>query len=159
MNTRTERHGQTEIGIISHNGREFAAIGASVNGRHVTGYIKPGSRYGVTALTQWGPRIMLECRCHVAEYYRHVNEFGDSGEALVFTLATRNGETRHIVGYSLGDGMLFRGELITGYATDDADYQAKQIALDWIERDEEQRAQDDYEASLDDDGEPTDETD
>ena len=40
MQTRCVRQGQVEIGVIEHEGREFSALGASVVGRHVTGYTK-----------------------------------------------------------------------------------------------------------------------
>ena len=38
MRTWCERQGQVEVGLIEHEGRTFAALGASVVGRHVTGY-------------------------------------------------------------------------------------------------------------------------
>jgi hypothetical protein len=38
--TRCERQGQIEIGVIEHEGREFAALGGSVIGRRITGYTK-----------------------------------------------------------------------------------------------------------------------
>ena len=40
MQTRCERRGQLEIGIVTHNGHVFAAFGSSVNGRNVTGYTR-----------------------------------------------------------------------------------------------------------------------
>ena len=38
--TRHIRQGQIEIGIIEHEGHEFAAYGATVVRRDITGYIK-----------------------------------------------------------------------------------------------------------------------
>ena len=98
--TRCERHGQIEIGIIEHSGREFVALGASVIGNHVTGYTVFDGRD--IRLTTWCGATMLACRTEVVEQY------WDGSFALLFRL-TRG---RFIVGYSLGDGMLFRGELI-----------------------------------------------
>ena len=38
--TRSVRHGQIEVGIIEHNGHEFAAYGATVIRREITAYLK-----------------------------------------------------------------------------------------------------------------------
>ena len=38
MQMRCERRGQLEIGVIDHEGRIFAAFGASVQGHNVTAY-------------------------------------------------------------------------------------------------------------------------
>lgn len=32
---RCERRGQAEIGVVEHEGREYAALGATVDGRHL----------------------------------------------------------------------------------------------------------------------------
>ena len=40
METRCERRGQLEIGIIDHDGHAFAAFGSSVNGHNVTAYTR-----------------------------------------------------------------------------------------------------------------------
>jgi hypothetical protein len=115
--TRCERQGQIEVGIIEHEGRGFAALGASVVGRNVTGYTK-SDRYGITLRT-WCGKTMLDCRCEIVERY------WSGSSALMFRLA--NG--RFIVGYALDvDGMLFRGELIEHYDEDDARREARRIA-------------------------------
>jgi hypothetical protein len=101
MSTRCERHGQTEIGIISHEGREFAALGATVHCRGVTAYTKLVG--GDIVLTTWCGKIMLACRNEV------VREHRDGSLILLYRLT--NG--RFIVGYALAEsGMLFRGELV-----------------------------------------------
>lgn len=107
--SRSERHGQTEIGIVSHEGQEFAALGATVHGRDITAYTKlDGSRI---VLTTWAGKTMLACRCEVVRQHR------DGSHILVFRLTRR----RFVVGYALGDsGMLFRGELVTGRTDDEA---------------------------------------
>lgn len=97
MQTWCERQGQIEVGVIEHDGREFRALGASVAGRHVTGYTRLGT--GDIALTTWCGKTMLACRSEVIE------EYHDGSLALVFRL-TRG---RFVVGYALGEhGMVFR---------------------------------------------------
>lgn len=107
--TRSECHGQVEVGIIGHEGREFAALGATVRGRDITAYTKlDGHRI---VLTTWAGKTMLACRCEVVRQYR------GGPLALVFRLTNR----RFVVGYALADdGMLFRGELLTGTTADEA---------------------------------------
>jgi len=51
-----------------------------------------------------------------------------------------------VAGYSLGEGMLFRGELC--YANEDAEGRARAVAEYWIDRDAEDEQQFDYEQSL-----------
>jgi hypothetical protein len=107
--TRSERHGQTEIGIVSHDGREFAALGATVHGRGITAYTKRIG--GNIVLTTWCGKTMLACRHDVVRRHR------DGSLVLIFRLT----RCRFIVGYALGDsGMLFRGELVTGRTEDEA---------------------------------------
>jgi hypothetical protein len=105
--SRSESRGQTEVGIVAHDGREFAALGATVRGRDITAYTKlDGHRI---VLTTWVGKTMLASRCEVVRRHR------DGSLVVLFRLTRR----RFIVGYALGDsGMLFRGELLTD-ATDD----------------------------------------
>lgn len=111
--TRCERDAYgREIGVIEHNGREFKALGASVVGTHVSGYV--GKR---DELLTWCGRTMLDCRSDRGDEYR--DEYGEKSFGLVFLL----GSGRAIVGYALGVGMLFRGELVQlgeGNAWDEA---------------------------------------
>jgi hypothetical protein len=101
--TRSERHGQTEIGIVTHAGREFAALGSTVHGRDITAYTKLAG--GDIVLTSWCGKTMLDCRHQVVRRHR------DGSLVLLFRLT----HGRFVVGYALGDGgMLFRGELVTG---------------------------------------------
>ena len=51
MTTRCERRGQLEIGIIDHDGRSYAAFGASVYGHNVTSYTR--QQNGHISLTRW----------------------------------------------------------------------------------------------------------
>lgn len=129
METRCERRGQGEIGIITHNGHVFAALGASVYGRHVTGYTR--NRSGHITLTRWDGSTMIASRSEV------IREYHDGAFALMFGLT----HGRYIVGYALGeDGMLFRGELLTGCDEDEARREALAIADHWSEIDAEDEA-------------------
>lgn len=124
-----ERDGQVEVGVIEHEGRVFAAFGASVQGRHVTGYT--GMKTGDIILTTWCGNTMFACRSEVVEEYR------DGSLALLFRLTKR----RFVVGYALGKkGMLFRGELITGCTDDEARRVAIQIAEHFAELDADDEA-------------------
>jgi hypothetical protein len=51
------RQGQIEIGVIEHEGREFSAMGATVVGRHITGYTRLVD--GDITLTTWCGQTML----------------------------------------------------------------------------------------------------
>lgn len=125
MHTRCERQGQIEVGIIEHEGREFAALGATVVGRSVTGYTR--LVHGEIRLSTWCGQTMLAARCEVIERY-----WSDS-LALMFRLTSG----RFIVGYALADnGMLFRGELVIG-DEDDARSTARQLADRFAEIDAE----------------------
>ncbi|MBB01210.1 MAG: hypothetical protein CMJ47_01035 [Planctomyces sp.] len=124
--THCERQGQIEIGIIEHEGREYAALGSSVVGRNITGYTKE-DRYGIT-LTTWCGKTMLDCRCEIVEQY------WSGSLALMFRLP----HGRFIVGYALGEsGMLFRGDLIDACSDDDARRQAAYLAQYFLDLDAE----------------------
>ena len=117
------------MGIVTHDGRVFAAFGAAVKGRNVTGYTR--HRSGCLSLTRWDGTTMLSCRSEV------VREYHDGSLAVVFRL-TNN---RFLVGYALGiDGMLFRGELLTECDTDRARHEALAVAEHWSEIDAEDEA-------------------
>jgi hypothetical protein len=126
MQTKCERRGQVEIGIVTHDGRVFAAFGAGTNGRNITGYTR--RHHGRIALTRWDGSTMLACRSEV------VREFSDGAIAIMFRLTNE----RYIVGYALGgDGMLFRGELLTNCDDDRARHEALTLASYWSEIDAE----------------------
>jgi hypothetical protein len=135
MSTRSERHGQTEVGIVSHDGREFAALGATVHGRNVTAYTKlDGHRI---VLTTWAGKTMLACRSEVVRRHR------DGSLVLLFRLTN----SRFVVGYALGDsGMLFRGELLTDATDEEARRAAVCIANFFAAFDDEDEANFDRDA-------------
>ncbi len=129
MEMQCERRGQLELGIITHNGHTYAAFGSSVNRHNVTGYTL--NRNGCISLTRWDGSTMLACR---GEY---IHKFIDGTLALVFRLT----HGRFLVGYALGDdGMLFRGELLTGCDGERARQEALALARYWSLIDEEDKA-------------------
>jgi hypothetical protein len=67
--TRSIRQGQTEIGIIEHDGREFAAFGATVVRRDITAYIK--FKRGHFCLSTWaGPTKIARVEDFVSEQFQ-----------------------------------------------------------------------------------------
>ena len=117
MQTHCVRQGQIEVGIIEHEGHEFSALGATVQGHSITGYTKLVK--GGIHLSTWCGQTMLASRSEVVE------RFWSGSLALVFRLP----KSRFIVGYALGDdGMLFRGELLTDSDEDEACRHALMVA-------------------------------
>ena len=124
--TRSIRQGQIEIGIIEHEGHEYAALGATVVRRDITGYVKFKS--GHYWLTRWSGGTMLDCRSEVVE------RFWNGGLALMFRLP----KGRYIVGNVIdGEGSLFRGELIDNCDEDEARRHCMMVANNWAEVDAE----------------------
>ena len=124
MQTYCVRQGQIEVGVIEHEGREFTALGASVVGPDITGYTHQNN--GHISLTTWCGRTMLDSRCEVVE------RFWTGSLALMFRLP----KGRFIIGYALGDdGMLFRGELLTGADESEARRDAVRISHHFAELD------------------------
>jgi hypothetical protein len=76
------------------------------------------------------------CRSEIVE------RFWNGAFALLFRLPNQ----RFLVGYGLGDGMLFRGELIDGCDEDDARRHAIMLSNNWAEVDAEDEAT--FEAEL-----------
>ncbi len=113
--------------VVGPQGQRCQAMGASVHGDHVTGYLASDS----LALTQWAGKTMLVCRAEVVETYRH--EWIGDPMAIVYRL----GKGRWIVGYALGHGMLFRGRLLLDCDEREAKMMAKQEAEYWWDLDAE----------------------
>jgi hypothetical protein len=116
MQTKCIRQAQIEIGIIEHEDPEFSALGATVQGRSITGYTTLVS--GDINLTTWCGKTTVASRCEIVE------RFWSGNLALMFRLP----KGRFIVGYSLGDGMFFRGELLTNCDEEDARRHALMIS-------------------------------
>ena len=109
MQTTCFRQGQIEVGIIEHDGREFSALGATVQGRSITGYTTSVGQH--IHLTSWCGKTTLAARSEVVE------RFWSGSLALMFRLP----RGRFVVGYALGEtGKLFRGELLSGCDEDQA---------------------------------------
>jgi len=123
--TRSIRQGQTEIGILEHDGHEYAAYGATVVGRDITAYLK--YKCGRYWLTRWAGGTMLNCRSEVVE------RFWNGGLALMFRLSN----SKYVVGYALGENMLFRGELLDGCSEVEARRHALILSDNWAELDAE----------------------
>ena len=116
MQTSCVRQGQIEIGIIEHEGRQFSALGATTIGRNVTGYTKfTGDEI---SLTTWGGQTTLASRSEV------VRRYWAGAMAIIFRLP----KSRWIAGYSLGEGMLFRGELLLNCDEIEARHNAEMIS-------------------------------
>jgi hypothetical protein len=73
MQTRGERRGQLEIGIIDHHGHTYAAFGPLVNGHNVTAYTR--HNHGRITLTRWDGSTLLSCRSEVVTEYQISKEF------------------------------------------------------------------------------------
>ena len=117
MQSTCVRHGQIEVGIIEHERREFSALGATVQGRHITGYTKLVD--GDIHLSTWCGKPMMASRSEVVE------RFWSGSLALMFRLP----RGRFIVGYALSEnGMLFRGELLRNCNEDEARRHALMVA-------------------------------
>jgi len=125
-----------EYGRITHNGHSFVAQGATVEGNHVTGYQRG------RALTTWQGQTMIDCRFFEFETYRRPGDFGDECRAVAWLLP----QGRAIVGLSLGDGMLFRGELVRGVSgLDELRILAESEANYWVEIDYEDHVEQELE--------------
>ena len=141
METRCERRGQVEVGIVTHDGHSYAAFGSSTNSHNITGYTRHNQ--GQISLTRWDGETMLASRSQV------VREHRDGSISLMFCLT--NG--CYIVGYALGEGgMLFRGELLTDCDEDRARHEALELADYWSQID----AEDDADSWHGEPGEPDD---
>lgn len=126
MRMHCERRGQLEIGILDHQGRIFAAFGASISGHNITAYT--GEYEGRLTLTTWDGKVMLACRSEV------VRTYWDGSLTIVFKLT----HGRFIVGFALGEqGALFRGEILHGCDEERARQEALVLAEYWAEIDAE----------------------
>ena len=130
MQTSCVRQGQIEVGIIEHEGREFSALGATIQGRSITGYTKSLGKQ--IHLTSWCGKTTLASRCEIVE------RFWCGSLALMFRLP----RGRFIVGYALSEtGMLFRGELLTACDEDEARRHALMVAECFAQLDAEDEEQ------------------
>ena len=149
MRFETTQAGQTELATLHHEGQAFTAAGSSTAGEHVTAYDTGGS-----TLSSFTGRTLIRGR---RVEPRNCRRYPEGAYPVAFQLPSRRGRAMFLVGYSLGQGMLFRGEL-KGYRIDPYDsgilddVRADAIAAAdyWADRDEEDRQQDEYDQAQDD---------
>jgi hypothetical protein len=114
-------------------------MGAIVT-EYVSGYYDDGSRHKAGQFGQWRCRLtdafgntMISVRAgRCVEFQTYRNEWGEKSNAIGILLPHNRG---WIVGYTLGNGMLFRGEYrsdIRHDDTQDAKIVAEGIAEYWI---------------------------
>lgn len=110
MNTRTERHttrdGFVEVGIVEHNGREYASGGASVSDTHLVCYPRPPQMVGTVyandqahgQVTNWGDEVLGT--------YRITGYAGGFNGVKLTCYRVRLDDGREYVGRGLGPGMI-----------------------------------------------------
>lgn len=108
---------------------------------HITAYCRGSADQGYYDLTDWNGKTILAVSCsRISVVFAYWNEVWGTPYAITYRLPNNRG---WIVGYSLGDGCLFRGEYfapsdrILDYDDSDAERYAKAVAEYWIERDAE----------------------
>jgi len=101
MDTRSEQHGQVEVGIVTHEGREFKALGSVVTDTYVTAYLGKDGQ-----LTNWNGETIGTYR--VTRTWRTPHSHYSSTMSQVY--AAVNGKVYQ--GRSAGLGMLFNGRLV-----------------------------------------------
>ena len=115
--------------------------------RGVTAYLKHDSR--AVRLTDWHGSTILEVsgqRFNQSRASYCTSDFGDTLTPVVFKLTSG----RWIAGASMGDGMLFRGELLSDYEEErDALRMADQITEYWAGVDYEDFIRDQEEQAAD----------
>jgi hypothetical protein len=101
MESRTEQHGNTEICIVIHNGREYVALGAVISDTHITAYLGKDGK-----LTNW--------RGDAIGTYRITSSWPTPRSYVSSTMnqvyATVDGRTYQ--GRSAGVGMVFNGKVV-----------------------------------------------
>jgi len=100
MEYRTEQHGNAEVGVVIHEGREFKALGAVISGDRIAAYL---GKHG--QLTNWAGEAIGTYR--ITKTWRTPHLFLSSTMSQV--IATVDG--KRYQGRSAGEGMLFRGKL------------------------------------------------
>jgi hypothetical protein len=101
MDTRTEQHGNVEVGIIAYEGREYAALGSVIEGERIAAYLGKNGQ-----LTKWDGTVIGTYR--VTSTWRTPRSYVSSTQSQVYAIV--NG--RKYTGRSAGEGMLFRGKQV-----------------------------------------------
>lgn len=101
MQTHTEQHGNVEVGVVEHEGREYRALGAVVTENTIAAYLGKDGQ-----LTNWGGEVIGTYRITASWYTPR--SFVSS--RMFQVRATVNGVT--YTGRSAGVGMLYRGRRV-----------------------------------------------
>ena len=147
-----------EVGVLTHERKHYAAYGATVVGRQVTGYthnpdyqrrLKGYPKLSMVncrdsdtvELKSWNGKVtLMSCRHEIVATYPYI-ENGISGKrdpacAIMWCLT----KGHYIVGYAFGThGTLFRGELIQTNCRKEAREICVETARYWIELDAEEQ--------------------
>jgi len=147
MGTIKKQGGYFNVSLDSDNGTYFTPVGSTVAGRNVSGYLKTGKRD--ISLTRWNGSTMLSVpfsRFESSSRKYGTNDFGDTLTGIAFKLPAG----RWIIGASMGEGMLFRGELLSDYETvAEALKLAEQCAEYWAQIDYDDFVADQEQQALD----------
>lgn len=101
MESRTEQHGNTEVGIVTHNGREFAALGSVIEPTHIVAYLGKGGQ-----LTKWDGTVI--------GHYNVVTTWPTPHSYVSSTMSQVEAWVgpRCYTGRSAGEGMVFKGKRV-----------------------------------------------
>jgi len=100
METRTEQHGNTEVGIVTHNGKDYSALGSVITDSHITAYLgKDGQlqKWDGTVIGHYNIVTSWPVRSYVTAHMYQV-------EAWI--------GPRCYTGRSAGVGMVFNGKRV-----------------------------------------------
>lgn len=100
MDSRSEYHGNVEVGTVIHEGHEYSAMGSVVSDSHCVGYLGKNSR-----LTDWNGAVIGTYR--ITSTWPTPRSYVSGTMNQVY--ATVSGRTYQ--GRSAGEGMVFRGKL------------------------------------------------
>jgi hypothetical protein len=101
MDTRSEQHGNVEVGVIVHEGREFKALGSVIDGGRIAAYLGKAGQ-----LTKWSGEVIGTYQ--VTRTWRRPRNYVSSTLSQVYATV----EGKRYTGRSAGEGMLFRGKLV-----------------------------------------------
>src|SRR5262245_59803810 len=101
MNSRVEQHGNIEIGIVEHEGREYIAMGSVVTNTHCTAYLGKNRQ-----LTKWDGTVIG--RWSVASSWPTPRSYVSS---RMYQIEAWVGAALY-TGRSAGEGMVFNGRRV-----------------------------------------------
>ena len=101
MDTRTEQHGNVEVGVVIHKGREYSALGSVIEGDRIAAYLGKDGQ-----LTKWDGSIIGIYK--ITATWSTPQSFVSSTMNQVYAKV----DGQWYVGRSAGQGMLFRGRKV-----------------------------------------------